>query len=416
MITILKGVWPLFLAIGFLMTGNGLQGTLLGLRATFEGFDEATIGLIMSSYSSGFLLSSVLTPKLIGNVGHIRVFAAFASVASTTVLLHAVFPVAWFWMLLRFCTGVAIAGLYVVAESWLNDASTNETRGKTISFYMVVTYACMALGQSILLFVRPESFLPFIIISIFVSMALVPISLSDSPTPRILVPRAISLAKLYNNSPLGFVTCLAAGMSQGALFGMGAVFCAKIGLSVVQTGMVMAAALISVVPFQFLVGWISDRFDRRWVIIGSALLVAVLTTYATVVGDTGFLQIIVIFGMFGAFSLPIYSLAIAHTNDFLETDEMLGASSKLVFVSGCGMVIGPILVGILMTYISVNSFFAYPAFIHIALAVFAIWRMSVRSTVSVEERGDFVHVAVRATQVAAVTAIEEAEDQEEHAQ
>ncbi len=412
MITILKGVWPLFLAIGFLMTGNGLQGTLLGLRATFEGFDEATIGLIMASYSSGFLLSSVLTPKLIGNVGHIRVFAAFASVASTTVLLHAVFPVAWFWMLLRFCTGVAIAGLYVVAESWLNDASTNETRGKTISFYMVVTYACMALGQSILLFVRPESFLPFIIISILVSIALVPISLNDTPTPRISVPRSISLAKLYNNSPLGFVTCLAAGMSQGALFGMGAVFCAKIGLSVVQTGMVMAAALISVVPFQFLIGWISDRFDRRWVIVGSALLVAALTISATAFGNTGFLQMIVIFGLFGAFSLPIYSLAIAHTNDFLEVDEMLGASSKLVFVSGCGMVVGPILVGILMTYVSVNSFFAYTAVIHITLAVFAIWRMSVRSTVSVEERGDFVHVAVRATQVAAVTAVEEAEEQD----
>ncbi|MBL4757992.1 MAG: MFS transporter [Rhizobiales bacterium] len=407
---ILKGVWPLFLAIGFLMTGNGLQGTLLGLRAASEGFDEITIGLVMSAYSGGFLLSSVLAPKLIRNVGHIRVFAAFASIASTTVLLHAVFPIAWVWLGLRFVTGVAMAGLYVVAESWLNDAATNKTRGKVLSLYMVTMYACMALGQSILFISSPDSFLPFIIISIFVSMALVPISLKDLPTPKITIHKPISLKKLMRSSPLGFFTSLAVGMSQGALFGMGAVFCAKIGMSVVQTGTIMAAALISVVPVQFVIGWISDRLDRRWVITGSALIVTAISAFASISGRTGFGDMVIIFGLFGAFSLPIYSLAIAHTNDYLEVDEMLTASAKLVFVNGFGAVIGPILVGALMVYISVNAFFAFGAVIHLALAVYALWRMTQRAAVSEDDRGEFVHLAVRATPVAAVTAIEESEE------
>lgn len=410
MIEVLKGVWPLFVAIGFLMTGNGLQGTLLGLRANLEGFDAATIGLVMSAYYCGFLSSSFLTPVLIGRVGHIRVFAAFASIASTTVLLHAVFPYALMWLGLRFVTGFALAGLYVVAESWLNHASTTETRGRTFSIYMIVMYACMALGQGILVFSQPESFLPFIIVSILVSMALVPVSLNDSPAPKIEKPKAISLLEIYRASPLGTFGCFAVGVAQSAFLGMGAVYAARVGLTTIQIGIVMAVGLLGVVPVQFPIGWISDRLDRRLVITCVAFLVGAIAVVATFAGQNNFVLMIIIFGLYGAFSAPLYSLAIAHTNDYLDYDQMLGGSSKLVFVNGVGAVAGPILVGLLMTNLGAYAFFAYAAFIHIALGGFALWRMTRRATVAAEDRADFVHVAVRATPVATATAIEESDE------
>ncbi len=407
---IMRNVWPLFLAVALLMVGNGLQGSLLGLRASIEGFDIGVTGIVMSSYYGGFLVSSYVTIGLIRQVGHIRVFAAFASLASTTVLLHALFPYPWIWLFLRFVTGFAIAGLYVVAESWLNQASTNQTRGRILSLYMIIMYGCMALGQIILIFSDPAGLTPFIVISILVSLALVPVSLNPTQGPEIELPKTVSLKQLFKCSQLGFIACLATGVAQGAFLSLGAVYASRIGFSTVEIGLLMSAALITVVPIQLPLGWISDRIDRRWVIAFVGVIVGVTGLVAASTGHGGFPVMLALFAVYGGFSAPLYSLAIAHTNDFLEADEILGASSKLVFVNGLGSVLGPAIISLAMFFGGDMAFFVFPGIVHLLLAIFALWRMTQRQGVSEEDRGEYIHVAVRATSVAAVSALENAEE------
>lgn len=410
MSSVMRGVWPLLLAIALLMVGNGLQGSLLGLRASYEGFDVGATGIVMSSYYGGFLLSSFVTIRLIQQVGHIRVFAAFASLASTTVLMHALLPMPWVWLFLRFITGFALAGLYVVAESWLNQASNNETRGKILSAYMVIIYGCMALGQIILTFSDPTSFTPFIIVSILVSLALVPVSLNRTAGPTIDWPKKVSIKQLFHSSPLGFMASLATGVAQGAFLSLGAVYAARIGLTTAEIGVLMSVALIAVVPVQIPLGWISDRVDRRWVIASIGVIVGITAFVAAFVGHGDFPILLLLFAIYGGFSAPLYSLAIAHTNDFLEHDEMLGASSKLVFLNGVGSIIGPAFISLAMSFGGDVAFFVFPGFVHILLAVYALWRMTRRKSVSEDNRGDYVHVAVRATPVATISAVEDTED------
>ena len=182
MLAAIKSAWALFVGLGMLMLGNGLQGSLLGIRATAEAFPTEVTGLIMSCYFLGFMAGAIVTPKVVGNVGHIRVFAALASTASAAALLHAVFVDPWIWALMRLVTGICYAGLYIVAESWLNERSTNETRGSMLSVYMVVVLGGLASGQFLLNLSDPNSFVLFVLASVLVSMALVPISISGVPT------------------------------------------------------------------------------------------------------------------------------------------------------------------------------------------------------------------------------------------
>lgn len=405
---IIRAVWTLFFALALIMVGNGLQGSLLGLRAGIEGFTTPEIGLVMSAYYGGFLLSSAVMPRLIFDVGHVRVFAGFSSVAASAVLLHALFPNPPTWLFLRFFTGVALAGLYVVAESWLNSAASNENRGRLLAAYMTTTFACLAAGQYLLAFVDPASFVPFMIIAILVSLAVVPISLTPSPTPQLERTEGVSLSELYAISPLGFGACLMVGISQGALLGMGAVYGAAIGLATDQIALLMSLPYLAVVGTQYPIGFISDRVDRRWVIVGLNLVVALCALAAIMPGPDELPLLLVLFTVYGALAAPVYSLAIAHANDNLPSGKMLGASARLVFVFGMGSVSGPLLVGVAMDALGPSAFFIIGAAAHFSIAVFAAYRMTRRASVPPEERGEFVTVPIRATPVAAAAAVEEA--------
>ena len=206
-----------------IMLGNGLQASLLGIRAAAEQFTTETTGLIMSGYFLGFLAGAVITPRIVGNVGHVRVFAALASTASTAALVHAVFVDPLVWGVMRCATGFCYAGLYIVAESWLNDRSTNETRGSMLSVYMVVVLGGIAGGQFLLNLSDPNSFVLFVLASVLVSLALVPISVSVGPAPDFSAPTPVGIRALYRTSPLGVVGCLGVGVANGAIFSMGAV-------------------------------------------------------------------------------------------------------------------------------------------------------------------------------------------------
>lgn len=415
MIHVIRGVWSLFFAVGLIMVGNGLQGSLLGLRATLEGFTTLETGLVMSAYYGGFLVASVMLPRLITDVGHIRVFAGFASIASTTVLLHALYPAPLVWLFMRFLTGFTLAGLYVVAESWLNSAASNVNRGRILALYMATTYACLAAGQYLLAFSDPASFRPFIVISILVSLALVPISLTRAVTPQLEVIERVGVRELYALSPLGLVACLMVGISQGGLLGMGAVYGKLIGLDTADIALLMSLPYVLVVVVLFPVGMISDRLDRRWLMVALNLLVAACALAAAAVGASHLGWLVVLFALYGGLSAPVYSIAVAHANDSLRQEKMLAASAQLVFVFGVGSIFGPLAAGLAMDLFGAPAFFVLGAAAHVAVVAYALYRMRMRPPVPAGERTGFVGVALRATPVAATAAIEDAARADEEA-
>lgn len=392
MIQVVLSAWALFLGIAMMMLGNGLQVSLLGLRATTEGFPTAMTGLVMSAYYVGFLAGSTLAPRIVKNVGHVRVFAALASMASTAALVHAVFIDPLTWGVMRFITGFCFAGLYVVAESWLNDRATNETRGQLLSVYMVVTLGGMAAGQLLLNVADPGGFQLFVLASVLVSLALVPIALTAGSAPTFDTPTAVGLWQLYRISPFGVAGAMATGAAHGVVFGMGAVYAEQIGLSVAQISLFMGVVITGGMLFQWPVGRLSDRFDRRRVMIAVTLLAAIFALAAVPTAATSHNILLVLTFLFGGMTLPMYSLCIAHTNDHLEPGQMVAASGTLVLVGGIGACFGPSLVASLMSMAGPDAFFVSLAAIHTAVGLFGLYRMSRRAATPLDEQGPAVPV------------------------
>lgn len=337
----LKRSWPLFLGIGVIMLGNGLQGSLLGVRAAIEDFSTPWIGVIMSCFYVGFLVGSSVTPRLLASVGHIRVFAAWASLASAAVLVHALWVEPPVWAAMRFCTGFAYAGMYVVAESWLNDQVDNSARGQVLSLYMVVQYAGLASGQLLLNVADAASSHLFILASILVSIALIPISLSSKPAPLFESPSPLPLRELFRITPTGLMGCAVAGATTGALLGMGPVYAQSAGLDVWGTSMLMAAAITGGALLQIPLGRLSDRVWRTDVIIGVSLAAALVAAAVPFAG-TGQTPRIVAFIVLAALLLPLYALVLALANDRLRPDQMVAAGSSLVLSFGVGAAFGPV--------------------------------------------------------------------------
>ncbi len=409
-----RSVWALFIGVAILALGNGLQSTLLGVRATDASFAATTIGYVMAGYFVGSLIGSVVAPKLIEKVGHIRVFAAFASIVSTTSLLHAVFvdPVAWFAF--RVVTGLCIAGLFIVSESWVNSAASNETRGKFLSAYMMIIFAAMGLGQFLLNIPDHNGFILFIIVSVLMSVALVPMSLAKTPVPETENPRPITLKQIYELSPLAIIACFFNGLGQGAFFSLGAVYGQAVGLSLGEVSLLMAVPMLGVIASQFPIGMLSDRFDRRLVMTIIALLTGLVAFAGLSIANLDLVYKVVLFGVFGSLALPLYSLALAHANDYLESDQMLGAAGKLVFLFGIGATAGPVVAGEMMERVGPNGFFIFLCSVYGAICLFALYRMTRRASLPLKEQGDFVLVSPPTTSVAATAiAIEISEYPEE---
>lgn len=340
----LRSCWPLLVGIGLMMLGNGLQGSLLGVRANIEGFPTAITGLIMSGYYVGFLFGSVVTPKILESVGHVRVFAALASLASTAALVHAVFPDPYIWVIFRIFTGFSFAGLYIVSESWLNDTATNETRGSILSIYMIITFGGMAGGQFLLNSSDPGGYQLFIVVSVLVSLALIPTALTASPMPSMEAPDKLGIRKLYKISPLGVVGVIIVGITQGAFFAMAAVYGGLIGLTVGQISFFISLSVIGGALMQLPIGKLSDIIDRRKVLMLTAAVTAVAAiAMYNVEGLSNKLWFMGFSVIFGGFCMPLYSLCLAHTNDHLEPNQMVAASSGLIFLNGVGAIIGQLL-------------------------------------------------------------------------
>ncbi|MDO6511243.1 MFS transporter, partial [Celeribacter halophilus] len=326
---------PLLLGILFLMIGNGLQGTLLGVRGVAEGFSTLEISIVMSGYFAGFLGGSQATPRLIRRVGHVRVFAAFASFISAALILFPVVADPWVWTGLRVVLGFCFSGVYVTAESWLNNSTTNDQRGKLLSAYMLVQTLGIIISQWILSQGDPSGFVLFIIPSVLVSISFAPILLSISPTPAFETSKPLSLKALFEISPLGCVGMFLLGGVFASQMAMAAVYGGLAGFSLGQISAFVAAIYIGALVCQVPIGWMSDRTDRRIVICGVAAVGSVACVAGALFAQSYTLVLMVGF-VAGGMASPLYSLLIAHTNDYLEPEDMAASSGGLIFINGVG--------------------------------------------------------------------------------
>ena len=396
----LLSMWALFTGVLLLQLGNGLQGTLLGVRSTLEGFNTVVIGVILAAYYAGFLAGSRFTMRALGKVGHVRVFAALASLASTAALLYSLFVTPPAWLLMRFVTGFCLAGLYVVAESWLNDQSTPETRGRTLSLYMVATMGGVTGGQFLLNIGDPGGFELFIVASVLVSMALVPLALSESSSPRVIQADPLPLRTLMNIVPTGVVIMFFNGAAAGALLAIGPVYATQIGMSAGQVSLFIAAALIGATVFQMPIGQISDRLPRRGVMAVTAAIAAIAGAIGsmTTIGPAA----IAVMFVLGAASFPLYSLAIAYTNDWIEDHQRVGASGLLVMVNGVGAIIGPLVTSALISALGPAAFWWTLAAIHLLALGYLAYRIAVKDGVAIQDQSTYQPIPARSSPIASL--------------
>ena len=402
---VLNNAWALLLGMLLLMLGNGLQGSLVGVRGGDVGFSTLEISLIMSGYFLGFLGGSRTTPELIRRVGHVRVFAALASFFSAALILFPAFTHPIAWMLLRVLIGFCISGIYVTAESWLNNAASNETRGQALSAYMIVLTMGMAGSQALLLIDDPSGFLLFIVPSVLVSISFAPILLSITPTPAFETAKPMTLRKLFDSSPLGCVGMFLLGGVFGAQFGMSAVYGQQAGFTLGQISLFVAMLFVGALVTQYPIGWLSDRMDRRTVILGVSLVGLGSALLAMMTGGPYELLLAAAF-LVGAASNPLYSLLIAHTNDFLENDDMAAASGGLIFINGVGAVAGPIATGWFLQVLGADGFWLFMLLLFVAIASYAAYRKTRRPATPVEETGTYAPLAPSVTPVAVEVAQE----------
>lgn len=392
--------WALFVGIGFLMLGNGLQGSLVGIRSQTEGFSTISTGLVMASYFVGFLTGGRTVMRLIRSVGHIRVFAALASLTSTAVLVYALAVVPGAWIVMRFITGFCMAGLYVVAESWINDLATNKTRGRLLGIYMVASMGGIAGGQFLLNAADPSGFELFVLASLLVSLALVPISLSATSTPPTRTPTTMSFRELAAVVPTGLTVSFLVGMAHGALIGMGAVYATTAGLRPSQVALFLGAPMVGGVAFQLPIGWISDRIPRRGVMFGVAIAASV-SGASLLFATPGSIASYALMFLLGGASFPLYSLAIAYTNDWIEQEQIMGAATLLVTMNGVGAVLGPLLSAGLILALGNGAYPAALLVTHGAVVVYLGYRLVTRDGLPMSDQDPFRPFPARASGAAA---------------
>lgn len=376
--------WALFVGLGLMLSGAGLFATVIGIRSEVEGFPTLAIGLITAAYYLGFLLGSRITLVALGSVGHIRVYAALASILAASILFGGmvVNPVAW--VVVRLVAGACLAGQYVVAESWLNQLVTNANRGRILSLYSMVTIVAYGVGQVSVGIIDPTTLTAFGIAAIVISLAVSPVALSEEAAPPIIAKTAhLSLRELFSIVPTGVVTSFLVGVAHGSFLGLAAVYATRAGLSRAETGVFVALPTVGSLLFQLPISAASDDIDRRAVGALAALTAAgggILLVIADVGGWASMAAMIVI----GGTTFPLYSIAGAYTNDWVPADKLTAAASQLVVLFGAGAFVGPFLASVVMSGVG-NSGFAWTVIgVHVVIAVFLSirilqWRAPIRA-------------------------------------
>ncbi len=374
----LRSIKSLLTSFGLLLLANGMFGTLLGLRSKHEGFSTEMIGFIMAGYSLGLLLGALFAVRVITQVGHIRSFAALASVMSVAVLGHLLWVDPIFWLILRTIAGFCMAGMVMVTESWINERAGNETRGQILSLYMITNYLGSGGGQFLLNIAPPEDFQLFVVASIIYSLALVPVLLTRATGPSPVPSKRMPIRELYSISPVGLVGTLAAGFCNSSVNNLGAVYAAESNLTVAQVSLFMASILVGGMLLQFPIGRLSDKFDRRTVLFSVALITggAAWGINWAAQGEDWLLFANAV--LYGGFAFTVYPLSCAQVNDMADRERLVQVSSGLLVAFGVGAIAGPIVSAMVMGKFGAPGLFFVISSIWLALAGFTLLRMFVR--------------------------------------
>lgn len=380
----------LFVSAGLLLAGNGLFGTLIAVRANLETFSATTIGLLGSVFYVGFVLGSLLVPRLIIRAGHIRTFAAAGAVYAVAALLHAMLVEPWLWIVLRALGGFCFAGLTLVLESWLNERTPNSDRGRVLSVYRLVDLACVTLGQLVLALADPRGFELFSLVAILFCCCLVPLAMTRSSQPAPLQTPRLRLGRLIALSPLGTMGVFSVGLVNSTFRTVAPVALLDQGLTVAQIAWLMSAFIAGGAVMQFPIGALSDRLSRRTVLVATTVG-AIAASFAMSVATGLTPQTIIATGfLFGGFAIPIYSLSVAHANDLAEPDEFVEVAAGLFFVYGIGAVLGPLLGAGAVALLGPPALFWYTSGVHAFFLLFTFYRIGRRPSLPDTPREGFV--------------------------
>ena len=396
---IFSTVGALLISAAILLAGGGLLGTLVSVRAQIEGFPLPVIGLMMSAYYLGFVVGCFATPYVVARVGHIRSFGAFAALTAAASLCYVLVLNIPLWILLRLITGFCFAALYMIIESWINEKSTNETRGQVLSIYRMVDLVAITLGQFMLTWADPAGFVLFSLVALCICISIIPVSLTVASAPEPLTKTSLNLRKLMRVSPLAVLGALAVGLANGAFWGISPIFVQELGYDLLMVALFISAAIISGALAQVPIGWVSDRVDRRVVLIFVGGASAASGVFLCLLAPIS--QFFLIAGgcLYGIFGMSLFGLAAAHANDHAEPDEFVAVSGGLLLIYGIGAVLGPVLAPLVMQHTSPSYMFAYTAAIHAALFVFGLYRLTRRDSIPVEDQEDFIPARPRTTPV-----------------
>jgi MFS family permease len=384
--SVLLSSWALFFGITFAILSTSLQGPLLAVRAFDEGFDTSNTGLIMAGNYVGFLVGALATPLLIRNVGHVKVFAASASIASGTALLYTSFVDPAVWFVLRFATGFCVAVIFIVSEAWLNQSCPNDVRGRIMSLYGVLSYFAAGAGALLLNLSDPQGYGLFILASVMISFGIVPLLLSAQPAPAFIAPRRLGVRALFHKAPLGVGAVFMIGLAEGALFGAGPIFADKAGLTTAEISIFMAVISLGGLILLWPIGILTDRYDRSKAMIAITVLAA-LVSFLLAVTPVGLgILIFLLTGLFSGLCLSIYGICSAITNDNLEPDEMVGCGATLFICFSVGMILGPVFSTEIIEAWQPSAYFLYLATVHVLIAVYAIALMVRRGPVPAPKR------------------------------
>ncbi|MQX35656.1 MFS transporter [Roseospira navarrensis] len=412
-----RPVASLLISVSIMFLGQGLLNTLLGVNLAAADLPSTISGLVMSGYFLGLVLGSILAVHVIHRVGHIRAFAALASTFSAAALAHAFFSDPIFWGLLRVIAGFCMAGLLMCTESWLNEKATRETRGTVLSMYMIATYLSQGVAQFMLELGPTAGYMLFALVSILLSAALVPVALTKVPGPALPTPRRFGLRKLIQISPTGVVGCLSSGVAMGAFYGVGPLFARNVGLDLSGTAAFMSAIILGGLILQWPLGWVSDRFDRRPVIIFVGISMSVVSAALVALGlanlDLNTLgPIAALLGLgalFGATASTLYPLSAALANDWIDPQDMVPASGGLLLAYSVGAVAGPVVASVIMDLMGPPGLFALISVVGVVVTVFTFIRLQVRESIPLEEQAP-VQMMPRMTAVAYTMLPSEDED------
>ena len=382
-------ILALLMGTAFLLAGSGLHGLLLPLRGQAEGFSTTTLGLLGTAWSVGFVAGCFLAPRLVKRVGHVRAFGAFAASGAIIALLSGILVGEIVWIALRVLTGFVMAGAFMIIESWLNERSTNETRGTVFGLYMMVTYGAIMGGQLVVAAGDVTAATLFMMTGILFCLSLIPTAVSTAVTPKPLAEVSLDLPGLYRNSPIAFAACFLVGVANGAWGTLGAVYGARVGISTAQIALMMSLVVVAGAVAQLPVGRLSDRTDRRYVLAGAAAGAAVFAILIVLIAPTSGTVILTMTALYGTMAYILYSIAVAHANDHAPAEDFVKVSGGLLLLYGGGTMVGPLVAAPLMDYVSSEGIFLATAWAHLTLAGYAMLRISRRAPVPVDEREAF---------------------------